>query len=321
MENVDVPNVKMRKVIGGFEQKKRSEHLFLAIIFAFPILQFLVMYVGVNLNSILLAFKTYDQQTSSYYISGFGNFKEVFRIFSGDTFLLGTIKRGMTYYFFNTFLGMPINLAVAYLLYKKIRGAEFFRTVLFIPSLISSMAMVIMFQNFINEGITQLFIDWLDYGVYDVPRFFTDPKIAFPVMIFYNLWIGVGGGMIIYMSAMSRVPVSVIEYGRLEGISLPREFVSVIFPMIYPTVALFFVTGLPGLFMGSGPLYAFYGDKAQPEMQTLAYYLFTRIVGENASYQQYPFASAVGLTTTFVMAPIVFTARKVLNHFDPNVEY
>ena len=227
----------------------------------------------------------------------------------------------MTYYFFNTFLGMPINLAVAYLLYKKIRGAEFFRTVLFIPSLISSMAMVIMFQNFINEGITQLFIDWLDYGVYDVPRFFTDPKIAFPVMIFYNLWIGVGGGMIIYMSAMSRVPVSVIEYGRLEGISLLREFVSVIFPMIYPTVALFFVTGLPGLFMGSGPLYAFYGDKAQPEMQTLAYYLFTRIVGENASYQQYPFASAVGLTTTFVMAPIVFTARKVLNHFDPNVEY
>ena len=76
MENVDVPNVKMRKVIGGFEQKKRSEHLFLAIIFAFPILQFLVMYVGVNLNSILLAFKTYDQQTSSYYISGFGNLKK-----------------------------------------------------------------------------------------------------------------------------------------------------------------------------------------------------------------------------------------------------
>ena len=65
MENVDVPNVKMRKIIGGFEQKKRSERLFLAIIFAFPIVQFLVMYVGVNLNSILLAFKTYDQQSSS----------------------------------------------------------------------------------------------------------------------------------------------------------------------------------------------------------------------------------------------------------------
>ena len=321
MRDENFPNVKMRKEIGGFAKKKRSDNIFLAIIFAFPILQFLVMYVGVNLNSILLAFKTYDQSKSAYYFSGFGNFKEVFRIFSGDTFLLGTIKKGMTYYFFNTFVGMPINLAVAYLLYKKIRGAEFFRTVLFIPSLISSMAMVIMFQNFVNEGITQVFIDIFGYNVYDVPRFFTDPKFAFPIMIFYNLWVGVGGGMIIYMSAMSRVPVSVIEYGRLEGISLFREFISVIFPMIYPTVALFFVTGLPGLFMGSGPLYAFYGDKAQPEMQTLAYYLFTRIVGENSSYQQYPFASAVGLTTTFIMAPIVFTARKVLDRFDPNVEY
>ena len=321
MANFHFPAIKGKKEIGGFEKKRRADAIFLAIIFAFPILQFVVMYVGVNINSILLAFQTYDAQTSTYYISGFGNFKEVVRIFSGDSFLLGTIQRGMTYYFFNTFVGMPINLFVAYLLYKRITGAEVFRVILFIPSLISSMAMVIMFQNFFNEGIAEVFIELFKYDPYDVPRFFTDPTIAFPLMIFYNLWVGVGGGMIIYMSAMSRVPVSVIEYGRLEGISLFKEFVTVIFPMIYPTVALFFVTGLPGLFMGSGPLYAFYGDHALPEMQTLAYYLFTRIVGENSSYQQYPFASAVGLTTTLIMAPIVFTARKVLNHFDPNVEY
>lgn len=319
MANFHCP--KGKKELGGFDKKRRADTIFLAIIFAFPILQFFVMYVGVNLNSILLAFQTYDQSKSAYYFSGFGNFKEVFRIFSGDSFLLSTITRGMTYYFFNTFVGMPINLFVAYLLYKRIRGAEFFRVVIFVPSLISSMAMVIMFQNFVNEGLTTAFIEILNYDPYDVPRFFTDPTIAFPVMIFYNIWVGVGSGMIIYMSAMSRVPVSVIEYGRLEGISLLREFVSVVFPMIYPTVALFLVTGLPGLFMGSGPLYAFYGDHAQPEMQTLSYYLFTRIVGENSSYQQYPFASAIGLTTTLIMAPIVFTARKVLNHFDPNVEY
>ena len=321
MENFHSRAVKGKKELGGFAKKRKADQIFLACIFAFPILQFVVMYVGVNINSILLAFQTYDAKQSAYYFSGLGNFKEVIRVFSGDTFLLGTVKRGMTYYFFNTFVGMPLNLFVAYLLYKRIRGAEFFRVVLFIPSLISSMAMIIMFQNFFNEGITEIFISALKYDPYDVPRFFTDPTIAFPLMIFYNLWVGVGGGMIIYMSAMSRVPVSVIEYGRLEGISLLREFVSVIFPMIYPTVTLFIVTGLPGLFMGSGPLYLFYGDHALPEMQTLSYYLFTRIVGENSSFQQYPFASAVGLTMTFIMAPIVFAARKFFNHFDPNVEY
>ena len=321
MANFHFQNIKGKKELGGFEKKRRADAIFLAIIFAFPILQFLVMYVGVNLNSILLAFQTYDSKNYVYYFSGLGNFEKVLEIFSGDTFLLSTIKRGMTYYFFNTFLGMPINLFVAYLLYKRIRGAEFFRVVLFIPSLISSMAMVIMFYQFIDVGGKEIFVKYLNYDPNLVPGFFVEADIAFPLMIFYNLWVGVGGGMIIYMSAMSRVPVSVIEYGRLEGISLLREFVSVIFPMIYPTVALFIVTGLPGLFMGSGPLYLFYGDQAQPDMQTLSYYLFTRIVGRNASYQQYPFASAIGLTTTLIMAPIVFTARKVLNHFDPNVEY
>ena len=309
-----------KKKLGGFARKKKADRLFLAAIFWFPILQFAVMYIGVNINSILLAFQKYDRYQSKYVFEGLDNFKEVFKVFSGDSFLLEATKMGMLYYFFSTFVGMPINLFVAYLLYKKIRGSEFFRTVLFIPSLISSMAMVIMFQNFFNEGVKEIYIKLFNTDIYDVPRFFSDPEIATPLMIFYNLWTGVGGGMIIYMSSMSRVPVSVIEYGRLEGISLVKEFVKVILPMIYPTIALFIVTGLPGLFMGSGPLYAFYGDDALPEMQTLSYYLFTCIVGENSSFQQYPFASAVGLTTTLIVAPIVFIARKVLDHFDPNVE-
>ncbi len=307
--------------IDGFAKQRRADKIFLAIIFAFPILQFLVMYVGVNINAILLAFKSYDSYKSQYYFSGLVNFKEVFNLFSEDSFLLTATKNGMIFYLFSTFLGMPINLFVAYLLYKRIIGAEFFRTVLFIPSLISSMAMVIMFQRFLEDGGSQIYMDVFNVTLADVPRFFTDPKIAFPIMIFYSLWTGVGGGMIIYMSAMSRIPESVIEYGRLEGISLLREFVSVILPMIYPTISLFLVTGIPGLFMSSPPLYLFYGDSAFTEMQTLNYYLFTRIVGTNASFQQYPFASAVGLTVTFITVPLVLGARKIFDRFDPNIEY
>lgn len=305
----------------GFSRKKRSEKLFLAAIFAFPIAQFIIFYICVNVNSILLAFKTYDSENAAYFWNGLVNFKEVVHIFTGDSALFGTVKRGMIFYLFSTFVGMPVNLFVAYLLYKKIWGAEAFRVILFIPSLISSVAMVIMFQNFLNEGITDIIIRRFGVDEYDVPRFFTDPKVAFPVMIFYSLWVGVGGGMIIYMSAMSRIPVSVVEYGRLEGITLFREFISVIFPMIYPTVSLFLVTGLTGLFMSSGPLYLFYGDGAPNEMQTLGYYLFTRVIGVNASFEQYPFASAVGLSVTLVTAPLVLIARKVLDRFDPNVEF
>ena len=83
--------------------KRRNEAIFFTCLVAYPMLQFLVFYVAVNINSILLAFQTYDAKQSAYYFSGLGNFKEVIRIFSGDTFLLGTIKRGMIFYFFSTF--------------------------------------------------------------------------------------------------------------------------------------------------------------------------------------------------------------------------
>lgn len=316
------------KITGGRPKKeskpvtrKIKEKLFLAVLFAYPLAQFFVFYVVVNFNSVMLAFKTYNPADGTYLFSGLNNFKRVFYDLSHDSMLLSGLGRGMIFYLASTIIGVPVHLMVAYLLYKKIRGANFFRTVLFFPSLIASIAMVIMFKYFVAYGIPEILTKVFKVAEENVPNFFMDTNIAFPLMIFYGLWIGVASGMVIYMSAMSRIPDSIIEFGQLEGITLFREFRSVILPMIYPTVSLFLVTGLAGLFTSSGPVYAFYGDHAQEKLQTLGYYLFTRVIGENSSFEAYPYASAIGLLLTAVTAPIIFGARWLFNKFDPDIEY
>jgi ABC-type sugar transport system permease subunit len=199
--------------------------------------------------------------------------------------------------------------------------ADFFRTVLFIPTLISSIAMIIMFKYFVAYGIPEFLMNTLNVPPEKVPNFFMDTDVAFPMMIFFGIWTGVAGGMVIYMSSMSRIPESLIEYGKLEGISLMKEFVLVILPLIYPTITMFLVTGLRGLFMSSGSVYAFYEDKAPTKLQTLGYYLFTRVIGTNASLQQYPYASAIGVVCALATAPIILFSKWFLEKFDPNVEF
>ena len=224
----------------------------------------------------------------------------------------------MTLYACELLIGTPLHILIAYLLYKKIPGSDFFRTVLFIPSLICTVAMVLMFQYFVEMGIPTIAQEI--FGV-KLPALFRKTDTAFPLIIFYGIWSGMASGMVIYMSAMSRIPETLIEYGRMEGISLFREFMTVILPLIYPTITMFIVTGLAGLFTSSGAMYLFYEDEAMDSIQTLGYYLFTRVIGENSSFEAYPYASAVGLAVTAVTAPIVFGAKWVFERFDPSVEF
>ena len=65
-----------RKPCARLNAKERNRKIFYYVMFAFPILQFLIFYIGVNLNSILLAFKSYDYQ-SGYTFVWFDNFKQV----------------------------------------------------------------------------------------------------------------------------------------------------------------------------------------------------------------------------------------------------
>lgn len=303
------------------KQQKRSERIFLTILFIYPIIHFLVFYIGVIANSLLLAFKTFNPVTRGYDFIGLANFKDVFFNLSHDKVLLDSVGRGVIMYLADLLISMPINIFVAYFLYKKVCLPNFFRTVLFIPTLISSIAMVIMFRYFVGIGIPEILRSVFNMPEENIPNFFMDTEIAFPLMIFFGIWTGVAGGMVIYMSSMSRVPDSLIEYGQLEGISLWREFISVILPLIYPTITLFFVTGLTGLFMSSGAVYSFYEDQAPTKLQTLGYYLFTRVIGTNASLQQYPYASAIGIVCAVTTAPIILFSKWFFEKFDPNVEF
>ena len=62
-------------------KKKQKDMIFYILMLAFPVTQFLIFYVGVNFNSILLAFRKYDVLKGEFSWAGFDNFIQVFSDF------------------------------------------------------------------------------------------------------------------------------------------------------------------------------------------------------------------------------------------------
>ena len=289
-------------------KKRTKQLLFCLAITIIPMIQFLIMYVGVNFNSVLLAFQKHDTLSGETIFVGFKNFSNVFKnLFTGST-LSRALLNSVICWALGLFVGTLFAIMFSYYLYKKFWGYRLFKVMLFLPSMISMSVFVLIFNYFVDFAIPDYF---------NIMGLLTDPKTIFPTILFFNIWISFGTNVIMYSNAMGGIDESIIEYARIDGVSPIRELFCIVVPIIFPTLQTFIVTGIAGIFIGQANLYLFYGSHCDPEIMTIGYYLFTRVVGETASRAEYPYAAAMGILFTLVAAPITFGVKRLLDKADP----
>ena len=136
--------------------KKLGQNLFLFFFLLFPVAQFLIFYVGVAANTMKLAFQKYDGENGAYYFS-MQTFAEVFRAFfvSGEMSLL--IKNSAIQFLCGLLIGMPLQIMVAYVVFKEVPGSGAFKVILFLPNIISSLVFVMCARTLIQKGLPVLF--------------------------------------------------------------------------------------------------------------------------------------------------------------------
>ena len=296
---------------GGLH-RTRNQRIFFWCIIALPLAQFCIFYIGVNFNSILLAFKDYSYEDGSFQWVGFENFSEVFYDFKTLLYMRASVKNSLLLYVF-TLLGTVLALFFSYYIYKKAPLSGFYRTILFLPNIISSIVMVLMFKYFVERAIPE--IVYMINPDSTFPGLLADPDYVLPTLIFYCVWSGFGTQMLMYTGAMGGISDSVIEAAKLDGVTPLKELWYITVPMIWPTFMTFVVVGFTGLFTNQINLYNFYGDQAEYRYYTFGYYLYISI--RNASIGEYSYLAALGLLLTAVAAPLTLLLRKAMNKFGP----
>lgn len=239
---------------------RKSKYIFVYLMVSLAIVNFIVFYVAVNLNSILLAFQEfigYDENYVEQYVWSLGNFKSMFKEFALPNSTVGiAVRNTLKYFATNIFLMIPVSYFVSYLLFKQIRGYGVFRVVFFLPSIISAVVYVTVFKNIISTfGPLYMLLDKV-FG-YQMPPLLGDSRTATPTIIIYTIWTGLGINMILYQGAMKRIPTEVLEACQIDGGNKFHELFYIITPMVWPTVSMTIILAFTGLFNSSGPILLF----------------------------------------------------------------
>lgn len=321
---------------GDYEGKKylnrnKKRLLFYICLIAIPSIQYFVFYFLVNIESILLSFQKYEYRLDAlgYTISFalFENFSEAWKIFASSTDM---IRNSLVLFLCNFILVSTLSLFFSYYIAKKHFMHGFFRIMLFLPNIISSIALVTIYQTIVNDVFVALckelgLENWLvrnnlDNGLLgnNAPE-----NVMFITVLFYNLWVGFGTNVMLYTGAMSSIDPSIVESAQLDGVSFLGEFIYIYVPMIWPTFTTFVVTGLTGLFTSTMGLLIFYGTAKQPPFQVFGYFLYIQslrgdVVASN--YSSYSVLSALGIIITAIIVPITLLVRKMMEKYGPSTD-
>jgi len=302
----------------NMSQNKKSEKRFILSIWIYPVILFLALYAYVNFSTIVLAFQRFNSETLRYEWNGIENFK----LFLNDAFkgtqLRFVFKNSIFIFAFNLLVQLPIVYIVAFIVYKKIHFAGFFKIILFLPNIISSIVWVMLFKYIVEYGLPELF---KGLGLDSSINLLGDPSKAFGTMIFYSAWLGLGSGLLVNLGTMSRIPEGLIEAGKLDGMNLLQELWHITLPLMWPIISISLIVSVGGFFTSQLATYAFYGENADYRLYTFGYYLFTIVVGQSGGQSNYAYAAAAGLMFTIVTAPLTVLVRYLCERFGPSVEY
>lgn len=171
---------------------------------------------------------------------GFENYREML---SDDRNFWLSVRVTLKYMVLSVPLYMVVGLGLSLLLNQKMRGMNVFRTILFVPSVLSGVAVAILWVALLNPDVGALNAVLRAVGIDDPPRWLGSPTWAVPSVVLIGLW-GVGGGAIIYLSGLQNIAAQLYEAAALDGAGPWQRFRYVTLPMLTPTLLFVLLTGL-----------------------------------------------------------------------------
>lgn len=178
-----------------------------------------------------------------------------------------------TLYF--TALRIPLSilgsLLLAVLVNNAVRGIRFFRTIYFIPSIVTGVVLSVLWMWMFNPqyGLINSFLAFMGLKG---PLWLQSPQWSKPALVLMGLWSIGGGRMLVFLAALQGIPQHLYEAVDLDGGGWWSKFRHVTLPMISPV--LFLWTVLEVIFSFQIFTEAYVMTKGGPLDSTLFYNLY-----------------------------------------------
>ncbi len=235
------------------------------------ILGFLIFVLGPMIASLVLSFMDWDLLSRPEFV-GLENYARM--IGAGEVSADPRFAQSLRVTTIFTLLYVPTELIgglfLALLMNQRVRGISLFRTIYYLPSVLSGVAFVVVWMwllhpeaGLVNAGLALVGIEG--------PRWLADPDTALYALWLMSIW-GLGRTAVIYLAGLQDVPRTLYEAGAIDGTSTWQAFRHITIPLITPTIFFNLVLSVIATFQTFTS--AFVATNGGPLDSTLFYVLY-----------------------------------------------
>ncbi len=276
------------------------------------LLGFIFFIAGPLLVSFALSFTEYRLMRPPRWI-GLDNYRQMF----ADELVVQAFKVTMLYALAALPLQLTLSLGLALLLNMKLKGIAFWRTIFYLPAVISGVAIAVLWSWILNPEFGLLNSALRFVGIHG-PNWLGDTRTALPSLVMISLWT-IGGSTLIYLAGLQGIPTELYEAAEIDGANTASTLLRITLPLLSPVIFFNLVIGLIGVFQFFTE--PFIMTQGGPEHSTLTFMLHLYRNGFN--YFKMGYASALAwVLFLFVLALtlLVFRSTPFWVHYDAQRE-
>jgi raffinose/stachyose/melibiose transport system permease protein len=235
---------------------------------------------------------------------GFDNYVRFFASGSASA-NFEVILRTLIFGFSVTVILNALALVFALLLNNRIRGAAAYRAIIFMPVVLGVTVVGLTWSLVFNPTGGPAASLWNAFGASS--SFLGDPRLAFSLIIFVQIWMSLGYSMLIYHAGLMAIPGELYEAATVDGASMLQRFRHVTIPMIAPATTVNVLISIVGSLQTYQIIFVLTGDR--PATSVLAMRIYSLGFG-GTSEQGY--ASAISMIQFVLISAISLVALRYL---------
>ncbi|MDF2595993.1 MAG: sugar transporter permease [Clostridia bacterium] len=269
------------------------------------LLIFIVFVIMPIVRSFFYGFYSWNGLSAPEYI-GLENFKEILT----DRIFWHSFKNNIIVVIASVFGQIPIGLIIAIILNKKLKSSSFFRTVFFMPMILSTVVVGLLWSTILNSqvgifnailnqiGLGQLAMDWLG-----------NPRIAIYTICFVIVWQFFGLYMIIFLAALQNIPSEIFEAANVDGASEWCKLVNITIPMIWDSIMAAVVLCIAGGMRTFDLVFVMTQGGPAQATELMATYMYNKTF----AVYKYGYGSAVSLVIFVISFSFIIISRRLMS--------
>lgn len=184
---------------------------------------------------------------NDYSFSEFEGFSNYIEIFKDDSFLTA-VKNTFIYIAWSLVIGFLVPMFMGFLLSECFHAKGFFRVCLYLPCMISGIAVVFLFKNIYGDE-TYSILNVIIKAFGGNPRLWaSDPNIIIPLIVIAMTWKGAGGTALIYLSNFQQIDPALYEASRIDGATPVQRFINITLPQMKNTLLTLLILQIISVF-------------------------------------------------------------------------